>query len=109
MEKCRWHRRFFSSAGGTNDAVQTVSALRCSRINFLKLHGESVDSVQPHGLYRRFTVRGSLRVLLRACEAPSPIRASYADPASDFGRKQGTSTSPGFGRAGPSGPGLFDK
>ena len=66
------------------DEVPARRRVRCA-YNFPEARrGESVDSVWARSLYRRFTVRGSPRVFLRAREAPSPIRASIRGPGVRF-------------------------
>ena len=113
MKKCRRHRRFTASTttAMTRRGMKSRRAAACdARIIFLKRGAAKVLTA-----YGRAAYIGVSRCAVRLGCFCAPAKLlhryalPYADPASDFGRIEGISTSPGLGRAGPPGPGLFDK
>jgi hypothetical protein len=107
MEKCRWQRRF--SSGPRHPLMRRGNCFGAAALAH-KIPDCDVPEVLT--AYDRAAYIGGSRCAVRLgvtarLRSSSPIRASYADPASDFGRKQGTSTSPTFGEWGHPVPGCL--
>jgi hypothetical protein len=108
IAKCRWHRCFSGPPTAAMMQRRTVSALRRSRIISPMRCVTSVDSVRPRGLYRRFTVRGSPRCYCAPAKLLTDTRF-LRGPGVRFRSDRRNFDLSDFRRAGPTGPGLFDK